>query len=127
MDVDGYGVIATSSARVGKSFKLLSTSKMDDGLFELIIFPRTTRWRLLKTVLFAKSGRLFELPEIRWVQTRRATVECSRMVRFFGDGEILEHGKHFELAIAPSPMRIMAPVVAEAATAEALHMALQRA
>jgi diacylglycerol kinase (ATP) len=126
LDLDGYGIVATSSKRVGRSFKLLEQSSMDDGLFELIFFPRTSRLRLIKTVIAAKSGRLFDMPEIRWVQVRKASVECDRMVRFFGDGEILEHGKSFELSIASSPLRIMAPVAAEASAVESLHMALQR-
>jgi diacylglycerol kinase family enzyme len=126
IDLDGYGIVATSSKRVGRSFKLLEQSCMDDGLFELILFPRTSRVRLLKTVLAAKAGRLLDMPEIRWIQVRSAKVECDRMVRFFGDGEILEHGKSFELAIASTPLRIMAPVAAEAAAVESLHMALQR-
>jgi diacylglycerol kinase (ATP) len=133
LSLDGYGVIATSSARVGRSFHLLSQSKMDDGIFELIFFPRTSRWRLLKTVLAAKAGRLLDIPEIRWVQTRKATVEASRMVRFFGDGEILEHGCHFELSVGTTPLRIMAPVAAEAVAEQAhgtavetLCMALER-
>ena len=127
LDLDGYGVLIASSAKVGRNFYLVPSSRMDDGAFEMILFPKTTRRRLIKAVLWAQRGKLFDLPEIRWLSVRRATVEASRIVRFFGDGEILEHGKRFELVIAATPLRIMAPVAADCVHADALHHALEKA
>lgn len=126
IDLDAYGVLVASSNKVGKSFQLAPVSQMDDGRFELILFPKVDRKRLLRTVLAAQRGRLFDMPEIRYVQVTRAEIECDRRVRFFGDGEILEHGSRFELGIAAEPVKIMAPVVAEREPV-ALHLALQRA
>lgn len=125
LSLDACGVLVASSKKVGKSFHLAPVSEMDDGRFELILFPRVNRRRLLATVLQAQRGKLFEVPEIRYVQVTRATITTDRRVRFFGDGEILEHGDRFELAIAPTPVKIMAPVAAEPAVA--LHLALERA
>lgn len=122
LDLDACGVLVASSKKVGKSFHLAPVSEMDDGRFELILFPRVGRARLLKTVLWAQRGKLFEVPEIRYIQVTRAEIECDRRVRFFGDGEILEHGKTFTLSVAPEPVKIMAPGVAEPAIA--LHHAL---
>ena len=125
LDLDAVGVLVASSKKVGKSFHLAPVSEMDDGRFELILFPRVGRARLLKTVLWAQRGKLFDVPEIRYIQVSRAEIECDRRVRFFGDGEILEHGTKFTLSIAPEPVKIMAPGVAEPAVA--LHHALQQA
>ena len=125
IELDLYGCLVASSSKVGKSFGLAPVSKMDDGAFELIPIPKTTRMRLLKTMLMAQSGRMFDLPEMRWIQVRSATMECNRPVRFFGDGEILDRGKRFELGIAATPVRIMAPAMAENESL-ALHLALQR-
>lgn len=128
LDLDAYGVLVASSKKVGKSFHLAPVSEMDDGRFELILFPKVDRKRLLQTVILAQRGRLFDVPEIRYIQVTRAEIACDRRVRFFGDGEILEHGEHFALSIAPEPVKIMAPGVAEAAADPiALHAALQRA
>ncbi len=125
LDLDACGVVVASSKKVGRSFELAPVSAMDDGRFELIVFPRMTRGRLLKAVLWAQRGRLFELPEMRWIQVTRAEIETDRRVRFFGDGEILEHGKRFEIGVAAEPVKIMAPVVAEPVVA--LGLALERA
>jgi diacylglycerol kinase (ATP) len=125
LDLDACGVVVASSKKVGRSFHLAPVSELDDGRFELIVFPRMQRGRLLKAVIWAQRGRLFELPEMRWIQVTRAEIACERRVRFFGDGEILEHGRHFALGVAAEPVKIMAPVAAEPAVA--LHLALERA
>jgi diacylglycerol kinase (ATP) len=125
LDLDAYGVLVASSKKVGRSFHLAPVSEMDDGRFELIFFPKVRRRRLLYTVLQAQRGKLFEIPEIRYVQVTRAEIVCDRRVRFFGDGEILEHGDRFALGIAREPVKIMAPGLAEPAVA--LHLALERA
>lgn len=124
-ELDAYGVMVASSKKVGKSFELAPVSEMDDGRFELILFPRVQRRRLLKTVLWAQRGKLFEIPEIEYIQVTRASIQCDRRVRFFGDGEILEHGETFEVGIAATPVRIMAPGLAEPVAS--LGAALQRA
>ncbi len=126
-ELDAYGVMVASSKKVGKSFSLAPVSEMDDGRFELILFPKVTRGRLLKTVLWAQRGKLFDLPEIEYVQVTRASIECDRRVRFFGDGEILEHGAKFEIGVAATPVRIMAPGAAEVVVEESLGTALLRA
>ena len=41
-------MLVTNCNRVGKSFHLAPVSEIDDGVFELIVFPRTSRFRLLK-------------------------------------------------------------------------------
>jgi diacylglycerol kinase (ATP) len=125
LELDALGVIVASSKKVGKSFHLVPTSEMDDGRFELIVFPRMTRRRLLKAVWLAQRGKMFELPEIQCLQVTRAEIDCDRVVRFFGDGEILEQGQRFALTIAPESVKIMAPGLADP-TVE-LHAALERA
>ncbi len=123
IELDSCGVVVTSSKKVGKSFHLTPASEMDDGRFELILFPRMRRSRLLQSVLQAQRGKLLEMPEIQWLQVTHATIETDRRVRFFGDGEILEHGTRFEVGIAATPVKIMAPAVTEKVAAP-LHLAL---
>jgi diacylglycerol kinase family enzyme len=107
---DGYGMLVTNCNRVGKSFHLAPVSEIDDGIFELIVFPRTSRVRLLKAALLAQSKRLFELPEVFWLQVKSADIELDRLQRFFGDGEILTSGDHFDIGLAATPVRLMGPL-----------------
>ncbi|HUH05618.1 MAG TPA: diacylglycerol kinase family protein [Kofleriaceae bacterium] len=107
---DGYGMMVTNCNRVGKSFHLAPVSEIDDGIFELIVFPRTSRLRLLKAALLAQSKRLFELPEVFWLQVKSAEVELDRGQRFFGDGEILTSGDRFAIELAETPVRLMGPL-----------------
>gem|GEM_PF-1117440 len=115
LDFDGYGVLVSNTAKVGRSFHLAPVSRMDDGVFELILFPRTSRRRLLRVVAMAQQGRLFELDEVRFVQVTRARMKTDSDVDFFGDGETLQRGDHFELGVAPTPIRLMAPAATEPA------------
>jgi len=113
LDFDGYGMLVANCNQVGKSFHLAPVSEIDDGVFELIVFPRTSRLRLLKAVLLAQSQRLFDLPEVFYLQVKRARVEIDRPQRFFGDGEILSTNCSFDLDLAESPIRLMTPVTGE--------------
>jgi diacylglycerol kinase family enzyme len=109
LDFDGYGMLVANCDQVGKSFHLAPVSEIDDGVFELIVFPRTSRLRLLKAALMAQKSRLFELPEVFWLQVTEAEVEIDRAQRFFGDGEILDTTTRFALGLACSPVRLMTP------------------
>ncbi len=109
LDFDGYGMLVANCNRVGKSFHLAPISQIDDGVFELIFFPRTSRLRLLRAVLMAQKDRLFELPEVFWLQVRSAQVVIDRPQRFFGDGEILAERDRFDLSLAETPVRLLAP------------------
>lgn len=113
IDANAYGILVANCARVGKSFQLAPVSDMSDGAFELIIFPRTSRLRLLRTVLLAQRGRMFEVPEMCWIQVTRAEIVADSPLRFFGDGEILDHGQRFDLALASTPVRLLAPATCE--------------
>lgn len=107
-----YGLLAANCDRLGAAFHLAPVSRIDDGVFELIVFPRMSRLRLLHAVILARRGRLFDVPGIRWVQATSASVECERTTAFFGDGEILERGTRFELGVDATPFRLIAPVAA---------------
>ncbi len=109
LDFDGYGMLVANCNRVGKSFHLAPVSQIDDGQFELIFFPRTSRFRLLKAVLMAQKDRLFDLPEVFWLQVRSAEVMIDRPQKFFGDGEILGQGDRFAMQLASTPVRLLAP------------------
>jgi diacylglycerol kinase family enzyme len=115
-------MLVANCDRVGKAFHLAPVSELDDGRFELIVFPRTTRWRLLRAALAAQRGAMFDLPEMRWIQVTSVDIEADAPQQFFGDGETLEAGSRFEVGLAPTPVRLMAPVVAETEPADALEL-----
>jgi len=107
---DGYGMLVANCKQVGKAFHLAPVSEIDDGVFELIVFPRTSRWRLLRAALMAQSSRLFDLPEVFWLQVKSARVELDRLQQFFGDGEILTTGDRFDIELGDTPMHLMGPL-----------------
>lgn len=112
-EVDAYGMLVANCDRVGKAFFLAPVSRVDDGRYELIVFPRTTRLRLLRQVLAAQRGRMFDFPDMEWIQVTCAHIDCDRPQRFFGDGEILAVGGAFATRVAPTAVRLMAPPAPE--------------
>lgn len=112
IDTEAWGVVVANTPRIGKAFHLAPVSEVDDGVFEMVVFEKRTRWRLLKASLMAQRGRMFELPEVYWVQARSAEIVTSRQQRFFGDGETLEHNTRFDVDLEDAAVHMLAPVTA---------------
>ncbi len=109
LDLAVDGLLVCNTDRVGEAFRLDTGSIIDDGLFELVVFPRMPRARLLRAVHLARAGRLSEMPEIVRLSCRRAEIHTDAPLDFFGDGETLTRGTSFRLRIAPTPARMIAP------------------
>ncbi len=111
---DGHGILVANCNQLGASFHLVPESRVNDGVFELIVFPAMPRRRLLRAVMAARRGRLFDVPGMSWMTATSATVTCDQSTAFFGDGEVLDHGDRFELGIDDAPLGLLAPVAADA-------------
>ncbi len=109
--LDCYGILVANTRRIGKSFELAPDSTPSDGIFELIVIPRTNRGRLLRTVAAAATGRLFRsIAEVKLLRVREASIVADRPVTFFGDGEILlRDERHLELCVAAAPLDLIGP------------------
>jgi diacylglycerol kinase (ATP) len=111
LDLECYAILVANTNRIGKSFELAPDSSTSDGIFELIVIPRTTRRRLLRTVAAATRGRLFQsISEVELLRVRSASIAVDRPVTFFGDGEILlRDQRRLELSVAAEPVRLIGP------------------
>ena len=108
--LDSYGVVIANADRLGKSFFTTPFSRVDDGKFEIILFPRTNRFHLLRALLAARKGKLLQVPGIKSIQAVSAEIKCEQPMRFFGEGEILEEGTQFSVGILPKGVRTMVPL-----------------
>jgi diacylglycerol kinase family enzyme len=111
LQMECYGVVVANIRRLGKSFELAPDSTPADGIFEIILIPRTNRWRLLRTVVAAANGKLFEaISEVVLLRVRSAAIESDRPMVFFGDGEILTRGQwRLDLSVSATPLRVIGP------------------
>jgi diacylglycerol kinase (ATP) len=115
-ELQAYGILVANFSRVGKSFQLAPQSDPGDGVFELILIPRTGRLGLLRTVLAATRGTLMQVPGVEVISAERALIESDQPMKFFGDGETLaDNQQRLALEMSATPVRLMAPApVAEA-------------
>lgn len=111
--VTGYGLLVANCDQLGASFHLVPTSRVDDGMFEIILFGDMSRWQLLRGVLAARRGKLFDVPGVRYERIVAAHVTTDAPIGFFGDGEVLVRGDDFSIGLEPAAFKLLAPVAVE--------------
>jgi YegS/Rv2252/BmrU family lipid kinase len=96
--------------RFAGRFAMSPEASNTDGFFDLceIRAPRS-RARMLWVILRAFTGRLDRVREIVRMRGTVATLTATREVRFFGDGEILDVARSFEIRLLPSALRVLTP------------------
>ncbi len=107
--LDGYGILVANAGQLGKDLHLTDTSRTDDGVVELLLFPRMGRLRLLRCLFRARRRRLLCESRVELVPVKWARVVADSKMRFFGDGEVLDEGTDFVIGVEPGKVRIMGP------------------
>lgn len=103
-------LVISNQARFGGRFATSPGASNTDGLFDLceIRKPRSMA-RMFWVVLRALAGRLDLMHEVVRMRGTMATLTTPRAIRFFGDGEILDVARSFEIRLLPSALRVLAP------------------
>lgn len=79
----------------------------DDGRFEICLVERASRFRLLRTGLALKLDRPVE-PRVMAVHRAPCLrMESPQELGFFGDGELLCVGKHFDLEVLAGALAVV--------------------
>ncbi len=85
-----------------------------DGFLDLCeIAPPSGRARMAWISLQAYRRRADTCAEVRNHRTRSITIVAKQPVPFFGDGEILCHGRRFHIAVTRHALRVVVPSPAE--------------
>jgi diacylglycerol kinase (ATP) len=115
-------LLVSNQPRFGRRFEASPGAAQDDGMFDVcqVDAPRG-RARMFHIMARTLRGGAQGLSEVRQFQARSLTVETELPARFFGDGEILEIGRRFEIAIHPGALEVVAPESLAAGTTEPLH------
>lgn len=111
LELSCYALFVANFRSLGNSFTLSESSQPGDGIVELVVVPRTNRLRLIRGVIAAARGKLYQtMPEVKLIRIRRATIETDRPMSFFGDGETLVHDqRRIEVSLAAWPLRMIGP------------------
>jgi YegS/Rv2252/BmrU family lipid kinase len=107
---DTMALVVSNQARFGGRFATSPEATNTDGLFDLCeIRAPGSRLRMLWVILGALTGGLGRMRGIVRMRGVAATLNAPRELRFFGDGEILDVSRTFEIRLLPSALRVLAP------------------
>ncbi len=91
----------TNQARFTRRMQVVADADNADGQFEICVMLARGRGPLLRLLWHIMNHRI-RADECRIVRCRRATIQTDRIARFYGDGEILDESREFELEPAAS-------------------------
>lgn len=92
--------------RYGGGIAVVPTARPDDGLLDLCIVERCSRWQLLRTLPMAYSGGHVRRPFVRLERTPQVDVTSMQSLEIFADGEPVTRTP-VELAIAEQKLRVV--------------------
>ena len=103
-------LVVSNQPRFGGRFSTSPEASNADGLFDLceIRAPRS-RARMLWVILRALCGRIGCMREVVLMRGSEATLIAPRAIPFFGDGELLETARSFEIRLLPGALRVLVP------------------
>jgi YegS/Rv2252/BmrU family lipid kinase len=92
----------------GVGFTIAPQARLDDGLFDVRVFERFSRWELLRHFLAIANGRRTYEPRVRTYRSASVRITSGRPLRVRADGE--EAGwTPVELRVRPAALRVIAP------------------
>jgi len=100
--------------RLGNQFRVLPGAVDNDGQFDVFTIldigrPTATAETVLRTI----NGSHLDRADVRMLRTDRLQIETTRVVPFFGDGQIGVRGRAFDVWILPRAVRLIVPAPKE--------------
>lgn len=103
-------LMAAANGRVyGGSFRISPQASIDDGALDIVIAANYTRMQILKLIPHVLRGTHLGLPGVRFLRTRRLTVESQQSLTVHADGEMLVgDNRRLEIDILPGRLGLIA-------------------
>jgi diacylglycerol kinase family enzyme len=106
LDTVAHGVFIANQRALGAGLVLPTSSTNADGIFELCLVRAVPRAHLVVALACLKFGR--PTPDVFAIYAAtHARIECDSEEAFFGDGDRLGHGRHFDVRIRPRVLRVL--------------------
>jgi hypothetical protein len=97
--LDVHGVFVTNHRNCGGGLVIPTGARADDGVFELALIRATSRARLLVNLGRLSAGLPLAPDVLMVVRADRAVIETEHEDLFVADGDPLETGHRFALAV----------------------------
>ncbi len=99
-----------NSPRCGGLFLMAPGALMDDGLLDVVLAPRLSKWEILTILPRLLRGTHLRHPRIRRWRTRRLSVHSTPPTPIHADGEVLtESATRIDYETLPGRLTLLAP------------------
>lgn len=87
--VEAYSVVIANSGYYGKGMHVAPAAVIDDGLLDVIVLPKASRFKLIRLMPKVYDGTHVDVPGVLTFTGRSVTLSAEDPVRAYGDGESL--------------------------------------
>jgi diacylglycerol kinase (ATP) len=106
IDAEGVMVAIANAKQFGTGAVINPKGKIDDGLFEVLIFKKLDILDILKTL----DENSYRNPEfVECFSVKKVSIECQSPVSLQVDGEFIGDVKHVSAKLLPTKLKIMVP------------------
>jgi diacylglycerol kinase family enzyme len=111
-------VAVANSRAYGGGMYIAPEAMLDDGMLDVVVCERTSRWRFLTMLPRVFKGTHVELPEVRTFRTRELTLAADRPFVMYADGDPIGT-LPVRVSALPGAVAVLAPRAGAAALAAA--------
>ena len=97
----------------GAIFKIAPEAKMSDGLFDVCLVDKTSRFRAMYLLQRAISGEHIFSPEVKIFRTSYLTVSSLGLkpIPREIDGEVVSESEKFRISVIPRALKVLTPII----------------
>lgn len=101
-------VVVGNSPRYGAGVHIAPTARIDDGILDLYVIGKATKWQLLTTMPLAYKGQHVIKPFVSAHRGKDFRFESPEPMEIYADGELVGHTPA-TIRLEPRQLRIMVP------------------
>lgn len=101
-------VVVGNSPRYGAGVHIAPTARIDDGILDLYVIGKATKWQLLTTMPLAYKGRHVSKPFVSWQRGKDFRFQSPEPMEIYADGELVGHTPA-TIRLESRQLRIMVP------------------
>lgn len=108
--IDALTVMADNLPFLGGRFRMSPGADPSDGVADLCLIKNSkSRLEVLSLLSRVMRGTHEGLPYVSLRRAGQLTIDCDNLQAFFGDGEILQEARRFEVRVLPGALKLIVP------------------
>lgn len=107
-DEDVMFAVVGNTHRYGGGIRIAPAAVVDDGILDVYIVTRCSKWDLIKTLPKGYTGAHVTSPFVRHARGRDIRIEAERHLELNADGEVVT-GTPAEIRLAERKLRVVVP------------------